>query len=491
MKMTIRPLEAGAPLRPALVALALLSACGDDGDDLQGNNPPAVARVTVEAPATTIAAGDSVQLQAVVLDAGGNALEDRTVEWASANPDVAAVSDVGLVTGLSAGEAQISATVEAVSGTIPITVTSTEPPPPPPPPPPGTGTPGLEPIASGLAFPLGLTSPPGDARLFVVEKGGTVRIIENGTVLPEPFLDLSGQVSGRSEQGLLGLAFFPDYATTGRFVVHYTDLQGDTRVSVFTVSEDPNRADAGSEIPILSVSQPGPAHNGGQILFGPDGMLYVGLGDGGSGDGDDDGRGQSLEDLLGSVLRIDVASGTAYSVPGDNPFVGIEGAQPEIWSYGLRNPWRFSFDRATGDLYLTDVGETDWEEVDRGRAADGAGRGVNYGWSAMEGPDCQRAGCDPSGFTLPTFAYPHDEGCSIVGGYVYRGQAMPSLQGQYLFGDFCQGWVRSFAADDESPEATDQPALSPGENITSFGEDDAGELYVLTASGSVFKIVPQ
>jgi glucose/arabinose dehydrogenase len=493
--MTTRHIEAGARPRPALVALACtVWACGDGGGDLQDNNPPAVAEVTVEAAATTIAAGDSVQLQAVALDADGNALEDRTAEWASASPDVATVSAAGMVTGRSAGEARISATVEAVSGTIAITVSSTEPPrppPPPPPPPPGTGTPGLEQIASGLAFPLGLTSPPGDERLFVVEKGGTIHIIQDGAVLPDPFLDISGQVSGRAEQGLLGLAFFPDYTSSGRFVVHYTDLQGDTQISVFNVSSDPSRADAASETPILSVSQPGPAHNGGQILFGPDGLLYIGLGDGGSRAGEDDGRGQSLGDLLGSVLRIDVSAGSAYSVPGDNPFVGTAGAQPEIWSHGLRNPWRFSFDRATGDLYIADVGETGWEEVDRARTADGAGRGVNYGWSVMEGPECLRDGCDRTGLTLPTLAYGHAEGCSIVGGYVYRGTALASLQGQYLFGDFCQGWVKSFAARDESPEPVDQPALSPGENITSFGEDDAGELYILTASGSVFKIVPR
>jgi glucose/arabinose dehydrogenase len=490
--MTIRHIEAGAPQRCAVVALAcLLWACDDDGGDLQGNDPPAVAQVTVEAPSTTIAVGDSVQVQAVALDADGNAVEGRTVEWASANTDVATVSATGMVTGRSAGEAEISAMVEAVSGTIAITVTSTEPPPPPPPPPPGNGAAGLEQIASGLAFPVGLTSPPGDQRLFVVEKGGAIRIIQNGAVLSEPFLDISGQVSGRAEQGLLGLAFFPDYASSGRFVVHYTDLQGNTQVSAFSVSADPNRADGASETPILSVSQPGPAHNGGQILFGPDGLLYIGLGDGGSRAGEDDGRGQSLGDLLGSVLRIDVSSGSAYSAPGDNPFVGTAGAQPEIWSYGLRNPWRFTFDRATGDLYIADVGETDWEEVDRARAADGAGRGVNYGWSVMEGPDCLRDGCDRTGLTLPTLAYSHAEGCSIVGGYVYRGEALPSLQGQYLFGDFCQGWVKSFAADDESPEAVDQPGLSPNENITSFGEDDAGELYILTVGGTVFKIVPR
>ena len=273
-----------------------------------------------------------------------------------------------------------------------------------------------------------------------MEKGGTIRIIQDGSVLPEPFLDISGQVSGRAEQGLLGLAFLPDYATSGRFVIHYTDLQGDTRVSILHVSQDPNRADASSETADPQRDQPGPAHNGGQITFGPDGMLYIGLGDGGSSDGDDDGRGQSLEDLLGSMLRIDVSSGSGYTVPGDNPFVGTAGARPEIWSYGLRNPWRFSFDRATGDLYIADVGETDWEEVDRARAADGAGRGVNYGWSIMEGPECQRDGLRPDRShaadrrrTATTRAARSSAGMSTAG------RPLPSLQGQYLFADFCRG----------------------------------------------------
>lgn len=487
--MTTSKNPAAALRRPVLLALACLLPACDGGEDLQGTDPPAIAEVTVDAPATTIAVGDSVQLEAVALDAAGNVVDDRAVEWTSADPAVAAVSSSGMVTGLRAGEAAIGATVGEVAGAIAITVTATAPPAPPPPP--GSGAPGLERIASGLAFPLDLASPPDDDRLFVVEKGGTIRIIADGAVLPEPFLDVSGRVAGRAEQGLLGLAFFPDYASSGRFVVHYTDLEGDTRVSVFQVSPDPNRADAASETPILSVTQPGPAHNGGQIRFGPDGMLYIALGDGGSRNGDDRGRGQSLADPLGSVLRVDVSSGTGYTAPPDNPFVGTANARPEIWSYGLRNPWRFSFDRATGDLYIADVGETGWEEINRARSADGAGRGVNYGWSVMEGPDCMQDGCDRGGLTLPTVQYDHDVGCSVTGGYVYRGEALPSLQGHYLFGDFCQGWVRSFAAADETPEPVDQPTLSPGDNITSFGEDAAGELYILTGSGSVLKIVPR
>jgi glucose/arabinose dehydrogenase len=272
-------------------------------------------------------------------------------------------------------------------------------------------------------------------------------------------------------------------------VVHYTDLDGDTQVSTFLVSADPNRADPTSESSVLGVEQPGPAHNGGQIAFGPDGMLYIALGDGGSTGGDDGGRAQSLEDPLGAVLRIQLSPGPGYTVPADNPFVGTAGARPEIWSYGLRNPWRFSFDRGTGDLYIADVGETDWEEVNRSTAADGAGRGLNYGWSVMEGPECLEEGCDQSGLTLPLVAYDHTQGCSITGGYVYRGAAVSSLQGQYLFADFCRGWVRSFPAAGDPGEPVDWPALAPGDNVTSFGEDADGELYVLTSSGGVYQIV--
>jgi glucose/arabinose dehydrogenase len=463
-------------------ASALVVACGDDGNDLQG--PPAIAEVLLTATDSSIAVGESVPVTATALDAEGNAVDDLVFEFASGNPEVATASETGLVTAVAAGETEITATVEDVTGSLVIEVTSVTNPPPP-----GGGAPGLELVSDALEFPVGLASPSGDDRLFVVEKGGFVRIIDGGALLPEPFLDLSDQVSTRAEQGLLGLAFAPDYVTSGRFYVHYTNLDGDTRVSSFQVSADPNRADETSEASVLSVEQPGPAHNGGQLAFGPDGMLYIGLGDGGSRGGEDDGRGQSLGDLLGSVLRLDVSAGSGYTVPPDNPFVDVAGARGEIWSYGLRNPWRFSFDRSTGDLYIADVGETDWEEVNRSTVADGAGRGLNYGWSLMEGPDCLVDGCDQTGLTPPTVAYSHGEGCSITGGYVYRGTAVPELQGQFLFADFCFGWVHSIPSSGDPGEPVDWPALSPGDNVTSFGEDAAGELYILTASGGVFKIV--
>jgi hypothetical protein len=328
-------------------------------------------------------------------------------------------------------------------------------------------------------------------RLFVVEKTGTIRIIKDGTLLPTAFLDISGQVSGGGEQGLLGLAFEPDYASTGRFVVHYTDPAGNTRLSIFRVSSDPDLADAGSEQVILTASQPYSNHNGGQVTFGPDGLLYLGLGDGGSAN-DPEGHGQNLSDILGSILRLDVHAGTSYTVPPDNPFVGQAGAQPEIWSYGLRNPWRFSFDRATGDLYIADVGEGRFEEVDVAPSSAGSGKGLNFGWNLMEGAHCLAGSqCDQSGLTLPVFEYGHNQGCSIIGGHVYRGSVIPALQGLYFYGDFCQGWVRSFRYQGGvALEVTDWPRLRPGGSVTSFGEDAAGELYVLTATGSVFKIVP-
>jgi hypothetical protein len=240
------------------------------------------------------------------------------------------------------------------------------------------------------------------------------------------------------------------------------------------------------------VEQPFANHNGGQILFGPDGMLYIGLGDGGS-EGDPGGRGQSVTDLLGDILRIDVSSGPGYTAPPDNPFVGRTDARPEIWSYGLRNPWRFTFDSPTGDLYIADVGGSAWEEVDVVTAAAGAGRGTNFGWAATEGSHCHATSeCDPGAFTLPVLEYSHDEGCSITGGFVYRGAAIPALQGHYFYADYCRGWVRSFRLQDgQAVERQQWAALAPGGTIPSFGQDAAGELYILTAEGQVFRIVPR
>jgi hypothetical protein len=406
----------------------------------------------------------------------------RTFEWTTADAAVASVSPTGLVTGLNEGQVEIRAITEGVTGSIMITVVAA--------PPGGPVTVGLREVVAGLNFPLYLTSPPGDDRLFILQKGGVIRLLKGGTLLETPFLDLTDRVgSTGGEHGLLGLAFPPDYASSGRFIVHYTDVSGDTRVSLFRASGDPDRADPASESVVLAVPQPGPDHKGGQILFGPDGLLYIGLGDG---DDDHQERGQSLGDLLGSILRIDVSSGASYTVPPDNPFVGTTGARPEVWSYGFRNPWRFSFDRATGDLYIGDVGERHWEEVNHASAADGAGRGANYGWSRMEGRHCFRVSeCDQSGLTLPALEYDHSNGCSVIGGYVYRGAAIPALQGTYFYADYCRGWVRSFRMEGGvAVDETDWAALRPGGQVTSLGEDAAGELYLLTEQGRVFKIVP-
>jgi glucose/arabinose dehydrogenase len=346
-------------------------------------------------------------------------------------------------------------------------------------------------VASGLVFPLYLTAPAGDSRLFIVEKGGAIRIVQNSALLPTPFLDLSAQVSTGGEQGLLGLAFDPQYASNGRFVVHYTDVAGDTRVSLFRVSQDANVADAASELAVLAADQPFPNHNGGQVLFGPDGYLYVMLGDGGS-SGDPGDRGQSLADLLGSILRIQPLETGGYAVPADNPFAGMPDVRPEIWSYGLRNPWRVDIDPASGDLYVADVGQGQWEEVSVSTAAAGAGRGVNFGWRIMEGPDCfGSASCDQTALELPVVWYDHGRGCSITGGFVYRGTAIPALQGNYFYSDYCSGFVRSFRL--ENGAAVDQynwPTLAPGTNVPGFGRDAAGELYILGTNGVVYRIVP-
>jgi glucose/arabinose dehydrogenase len=352
---------------------------------------------------------------------------------------------------------------------------------------------GLEPVAAGLAFPLYLTAPPGDPRLFIVERGGAIRVVKDGALLPTPFLDLGALVTTDGERGLLGVAFDPAYATSGRVVVHYTDLAGNTTIAAYHVlAGDPDQADPASATILLTVEQPFSNHNGGQILFGPDGMLYIGLGDGG-GEGDPAGLGQSRSDLLGDILRLDVGDGTGYSVPPDNPFVGQADARPEVWSYGLRNPWRFSFDPLTGDLYIGDVGQDAWEEVDVVPAAQGAGRGENFGWGVTEGRHCYAApGCDLARYALPVLEYSHREGCSITGGFVYRGAAIPALQGHYFYADYCRGWIRSFRLQDgRIAEAYQWPTLAPGGTVPSFGRDAAGELYVMNAEGGVFRIVPR
>jgi glucose/arabinose dehydrogenase len=347
-------------------------------------------------------------------------------------------------------------------------------------------------VATGLDFPLYLTAPPGDnTRLFVVEKTGRIRIIKNGSVVTTPFLDLHTKVSNGSEQGLLGLAFPADYSANPRFVVNYTNTSGDTRVSQFHLSANPDVADAASEQILFAIAQPFSNHNGGMVSFGPDGKLYIGMGDGGSG-GDPNGNGQNRNTLLAKLLRVDVSASGQVTIPSDNPFVGQSGVRQEIWAYGLRNPWRFSFDRQTHDLYIADVGQNAHEEIDVATGTSQFGKGLDYGWNRMEGLACYSpaSGCDQSGLTLPLLDYDHSQGCSVTGGYVYRGTAAPAALGLYFYADYCEGWVRSFhLSNGTAADRRDWAGLRPGGQITSFGEDARGELYVMISSGKVFRIV--
>jgi hypothetical protein len=354
----------------------------------------------------------------------------------------------------------------------------------------------LEPVVAGLSSPLFVTGPDdGSGRLFVVEQPGRIRIVQQGRLLATPFLDLTAKVTSGGERGLLGLALEPGFGTAGRdrFDVDYTDTQGNTVVAEYRASaNDPNVADPASGRTLLHVDQPFPNHNGGEVVFGPDRRLYVGLGDGGSG-GDPFGNGQNLDTLLGKILRIDplhAGSTLAASiVPADNPFVTRSGARPEIWSYGLRNPWRFSFDRGTGDLWIGDVGQGAWEEVDLSRRTDGAGRGLDFGWNRMEGDHCYPPGssCDRTGLTLPVAEYGHDQGCAIVGGYVARAADAGPLRGVYLFSDNCSGRVWGLSS------ATPEKAIvlnDGGRSISSFGEDANGDLYATDlAAGELLRVV--
>ncbi|MCX8072877.1 MAG: PQQ-dependent sugar dehydrogenase [Candidatus Binatia bacterium] len=352
-------------------------------------------------------------------------------------------------------------------------------------------------IASGLSRPLLLTAPPRDvSRLFIVEKTGRIRILKWGALLPTPFLDISALVSSGSEQGLLGLAFHPQYADNGRFFINYTDTAGNTVVAEYRVSSNPDIADPTPVQVILQVSQPYANHNGGHLAFGPDGYLYIGLGDGGSA-GDPQGNGQNPATLLGKMLRIDVDHAAPYAVPPTNPFVGAGPPLDEIWALGLRNPWRYSFDRITGDLYIADVGQNRFEEINFQPASSPGGE--NYGWNIVEGnAHCFPSGstCDQTGLTQPIHEYDHSQGCSVTGGYVYRGCKMPDLRGRYFYADFCTAFVRSFrvvsgvATDHQDHTAELESSGVSIDQVASFGEDARGELYIADLGGEVFKIVP-
>ncbi|HEU0299055.1 MAG TPA: PQQ-dependent sugar dehydrogenase [Longimicrobium sp.] len=353
--------------------------------------------------------------------------------------------------------------------------------------PPGDAAIRLQRVVQGLQSPVHLAAPSGDARLFIVEQPGRIRIVENGTLLATPFLDIRARVGSGGERGLLSVAFHPQYAQNGTFFVNFTDLQGDTRVERFRVSADRNVADAASAELVIAIDQPFANHNGGQLAFGPDGRLYVGMGDGGGG-GDPQETGQDPMQLLGKLLRLDVDAARPYAIPAGNPYAGRTDGRAEIWALGLRNPWRFAFDRTAGLLYLADVGQNRLEEVNVVPAAQA---GVNYGWDVMEGTDCfePASGCSQAGLTRPVATYTHADGCSVTGGFVYRGQDIAALRGHYFYADYCNGWIRSFRyANGLVADAREWELENVG-NVSSFGEDGRGELYVVAHGGAVYRIV--
>ncbi len=336
-------------------------------------------------------------------------------------------------------------------------------------------------IVPGLEKPVAITHA-GDDRLFIVEQAGRIRIAQAGQLRDAPFLDIASRVNNNgSEQGLLGLAFHPKYPENGFFYINYIDNNGNTVIARFQVTDEADIADPASEKKLLGVRQPYANHNGGQLAFGPDGYLYIGLGDGGSA-GDPQGNGQSTNTLLGKILRIDVDNGDPYAIPADNPFAS-GGGEPEIWAYGLRNPWRFSFDPASGGLYIGDVGQNQWEEIDF--LSPGAPGGANFGWDSMEGTHPYGGG-DSASFTAPAAQYSHAEGCSVTGGYVYRGQALPQWRGIYLYGDYCSGKVWGLLNDAAGWESA--LLFETGFRISTFGVDRDGETYLADYGGTIYRL---
>lgn len=353
-------------------------------------------------------------------------------------------------------------------------------------------------VAEGLDIPVYLTALPGDqsGRLFVVEKAGTIAILQDGVRRPQLFLDIRHKVGAEGrEQGLLSLAFSPSFTSDDYFFVYYTDTAGDTVVARYRVTNDPNIADPASEAIILKVDQPTPEHNGGLLVFGPDGYLYIGLGDGGPAYGDESGNSQNTMSLLGTILRLDVLKDFPYTIPPSNPFVGQAEGREEIWVYGLRNPWRFAFDPQTDDLYIADVGLYKREEINLQLASSRGGE--NYGWNFYEGtyllaPDeggKRTASIDKSQFVFPIAEYPHTEGCAIIGGYVYHGSRLPGLVGSYVFGDHCFGSIRVLTPTGDGAWQQTELSRDPGRKvITSFGQGPDGELYVLDWNGRIFRL---
>lgn len=346
----------------------------------------------------------------------------------------------------------------------------------------------LAPVLTGLTMPVALTAPTADTRLFVVEQIGRVRIVRNGQLVTQPFLDIRARVSppsaGSEERGLLGLAFHPNYASNGFLFVYYTNLAGDIVVERFQVTSNPDVAGTLGTVVLTIAHASDPYHNGGGIAFGPDGFLYVGVGDGAC-CGDPLGSGQNRNTLLGKLLRIDVAT-LPYAIPSTNPFAGQVNRRGEIWAWGLRNPWRFDFDVVTSTLYIADVGEDMAEEVNAVAATEG---GLNYGWRLMEGPACVVSGCATQGLTLPVVSYGRNNGCSVIGGSVYRGTALPEVAGHYFYSDFCRGFLRSFQLVNGVATQVRDWGIAPLSEVSSMGRDNDGELYLLTLGSGLFKVV--
>jgi len=342
-------------------------------------------------------------------------------------------------------------------------------------------------IASGLNQPVAITHA-GDSRLFITQQSGFIVIFDGTGVLPTPFLDVSSLITCCGERGLLSVAFHPRYRDNGQFFIDYTDRNGDIVIARYSVSSNPNVANASSGSIILKVPHPvNSNHNGGQLQFGRDGFLYAGTGDGGAG-GDPPNNAQNTNVLLGKLLRIDVDTSMPYATPPGNPFATGVGGRPEIWAYGLRNPWRFSFDRENGDLWIGDVGQNEWEEIDLQTATSIGGQ--NYGWRHMEGTHCFNpfSNCQTPALVLPVAEYSHADGCSVTGGYRYRGSSFRRMQGLYFYGDYCSGTIWMLSQQPNGSFAS-REVLSTNLSISSFGEDANGELYVADLAGAIYQVI--
>jgi glucose/arabinose dehydrogenase len=487
-------------LRCGLVLLAGSAAygCASDGDPLPG---PGSIALSLSEPSATVQQGGSQPVTATLTRAGGfSGTVDLTVTGAPSGvtASVSNLQTTGAVTSatvtivVAPGVAPAvyplvvhgtGSGVSEVTQAFTLTVTA-------PPAEPGYPELALDKLATGMSHPLYLTAPPGDrSRLFVVERTGAIRIIKHGVLEATPFLDITARVSTGAEQGILGMAFPPDYATSRYFVVYYVNPAAETVLSRFHVGSATSDIALSGEEALLTIPQPGGDHNGGMLAYGQDGYLYLSVGDGGC-CGDPNGHGQDRTELLGSILRLNVGSTGPYQIPATNPWANDGMFRHELWNYGLRNPFRFSFDRQTGDMYIGDVGDENREEIDvLPRTSVG---GENLGWRIMEGKECFGGGtsCNMNGLTLPVWDYSHSQGCSVIGGFVYRGVAIPALRGTYFYLDFCAAWIETFRwAGGAASSWRRYLWLDSSEFPNSFGEDADGELYITSESGNVFKVV--